>query len=445
MTAGGTSWNGGVTEETRMRTRYGVNQADQCWDFAVGEERKRIWSMLQEIDTRMIRLFLFDKGAPDPVAEWPVFASYVQAVLEVGAVPMITFAKLHRPLDDPRAVRWFANQCSDVVWGCMEQWGPEVVRDWYWCVWNEPNNAWISGDVSFEQYRRLYEAIATQVIRWVGPYLDGRKPKIGGPAIEGFQPFWMDWVWRFVNEIDNSLIGFLDWHCYGDWRDYGEEGAPSDPATYRALMMSKTAEYGVRARTIGQMLEGRGIENICGELNAHSHYTIPVRAGFNHSVFGATFYASALLHLLRAGVDAEMFWTGTEDEGGYGMMSSHGEPRPSFHAKRLIAQHIRYGDLLAFPEIEPDGRPIDFVVARGDDGRTSGLLVHLKDEPAAYQLAALDPRLADLPIVLKIDDARGDCVVVCDADGSVSFDGHGVAVATNASVETRSDRGDRRD
>ena len=144
MTAWESSSNGGAALESRMRTRYGVNQADQCRAFTVGEERARIRSMLQEIDTKMIRLFLFDKGAPDPVSAWPTFASHVQAVLDVGAVPMITFAKLHRPLDDPRAVRWFANQCSDVVWGCMEQWGPEVVRDWYWCVWNEPTNAWIS-------------------------------------------------------------------------------------------------------------------------------------------------------------------------------------------------------------------------------------------------------------------------------------------------------------
>src|SRR5262249_36286884 len=103
--------SGPLPGETRMRMLYGVNQADQCRDFALGADRERIWRLLREVDTRLIRLFLFDKGAPDPVTEWPVFASYVQAVLNVGAVPMITFAKLHRPLDDPRAVRWFANQC----------------------------------------------------------------------------------------------------------------------------------------------------------------------------------------------------------------------------------------------------------------------------------------------------------------------------------------------
>jgi hypothetical protein len=172
--------------ETRMQMMYGVNQADQCWDFALGEERERIWERLREIDTRLIRIFLFDKGAPDPVKEWKVFASYVQAVLNVGAVPMITFAKFRRPFDDPRAIRWFANQCADVVWSCIEQWGGEIVRNWYWCMWNEPNSAWIGGGLNFEQYRRIYEEVAHQILRWLKPHLGGRKALIGGPAVEGF-------------------------------------------------------------------------------------------------------------------------------------------------------------------------------------------------------------------------------------------------------------------
>src|SRR5205823_2989062 len=162
--------------------------------------------------TRMIRLFLFDKSAPDPVREWPMFASYVQAVLDVGAVPMITFAKLRRPLDDPRAIRWFATQCSDVVWSCIEQWGGETVRDWHWC---------------------------------------------------------------------------------GDWREHGEQGAPLDGDVHRALMLSVTAEYEARARAIGSLISGRGMLNICGELNTHSHYWTHVRERFNYSVFSAAFYTSA--------------------------------------------------------------------------------------------------------------------------------------------------------
>ncbi|HET8579471.1 MAG TPA: hypothetical protein VFL31_00585, partial [Nitrospiraceae bacterium] len=129
----------------RMQVRYGVKVAESWRRLAMGPQRDRIWTRLREIDTRIVGVPVFDKGAPDPVGDWPMFVSHVQAVLNVGATPMMTFGRFHRPFDDPRAVRWFANQCADVVWGCLEQWGGEAVRDWYWCIWNEPNNAWING------------------------------------------------------------------------------------------------------------------------------------------------------------------------------------------------------------------------------------------------------------------------------------------------------------
>jgi hypothetical protein len=418
--------------EIRMRLRYGVNQADECWTFARGPQRERILAQLREIDTRIIRLFLFDKWAPNPVTEWPVFASYVQAVLDVGAVPMITFAKCRRPVDDPRAIRWFAGQCADVVWGCIEQWGGQMVRDWYWCVWNEPNSDWIGGGLSFEQYRRIYEEVAQAVLRWLAPYLDRRKPLIGGPAVEGFQPFWMDWVWRFVNEIDDALIGFVDWHSYGDWREHGENGAPSDGATHRALIMSQTPQYELRTRAIATVLNDREILNICGELNTHSHWWAHVRARFNQSIFGAAYYASALLHLIRGGADAEMFWIGTEDRGGYGMMDKDGRPWPVFYAKRLCAQYIRYGDWISFPTWEQPRTPVDVVLARGEAGRRSALLVHLKDTVAAYALSELDADLADCRALLKIDAGTGNQVVEKPCDGTLTFEGYGVAVVTNA-------------
>jgi hypothetical protein len=417
--------------ERRMQLRYGVNQADACQAFAVGDNCERIQQNLRDIDSRVIRLFLFDKGAPDPVQEWPIFASYVNAVLKVGATPMITFAKMHKPVNDTQAVQEFADRCADVVRRCIIQWGGEAVGNWYWCVWNEPNNEWISGPVTFAEYRHIYEEIAKRCLRLLRPHLSGRKLLIGGPAVEGFQPFWLDWVWRFVNEIDNDLIGFVDWHYYGDWRDDGENNAPPDGVAHRRLLMGLINEYGTRARTIGSMLKGRDMLNICGELNCHSHYTRPVRERFNYSVFGAAYYAAAVLQLMRNDVDLEMFWVGTEDEGGYGMMNSYGEPWPSFFAKKLCAQYVRRGDRILFPTGENGNGSIDAVVSFGDDGRRSVFIVHQKEEVASYDLGSLASGAAGLTTLLKIDDGSKERIAGARCDGTVHFDGFGVAVATN--------------
>ena len=422
--------------ERRMQLRYGLNESGGWWHFARGPRRQRIWARWREVDTRVIRIFVFNEYAPDPVREWPAFAAYVQAVLNVGATPMITFAGFPPPFDDPRAVRWFAGRCADVAWNCIEQWGGEVVRDWYWCVWNEPNNDWIGGGLRFEQYRRIYEEVAQGVLRGLAPHLGGRKPRIGGPSVEGFQPFWLDWVWRFVNEIDPSLIGFVNWHRYADWRGHGEEGAPPDGATHRDLMMFQTLDYESRAQEVARLLQGSEVLNICGEWNAHSHAWPHVRARFNQSLFGAAYGASALLHLMRGGVDAEMLWTGTDDACGYGVLDAQATPTPLFHAKRLCAEYVRYGDWVWFPTGELGHPDVDVAVARGEDGRRSALLVHRKDQPATYALSELAGDLADGRTLLKIDGGTENRVVESAYDGTVAFAGYGVAVVTNAAPDT---------
>ncbi|HET8563520.1 MAG TPA: hypothetical protein VFM35_06580 [Candidatus Binatia bacterium] len=414
-----------------MRLRYGVNETVSWWHFALGPEHERIWARLQEMDTRIIRIFLFDKNAPDPVTHWHLFASYVQAVLNVGAVPMITFAKLSRPVDDARSVRWFAKRCGDVVWSCIEQWGGEVVRNWYWCVWNEPNNTWISGGLGFEQYRRIYEEVAEEILRWLSCYLRGRKLQLGGPSVEGFDPFWMDWIWRFVNEIDRTFIGFVNWHFYADWREHGEKGAPKDESVHRDLIMFQTQEYESRAHAVAHVMDKGKILNVCGEWNAHSHYLPHVRARFNQSMFGAAYGVSALLHLMRGGADAEMLWTGTDDACGYGVLDKDARPAPLFYAKALCAQYIRFGDWISFPLAQGTNPNLDIVVARGEDGRRSALLVNLKNETATYTVSELTGDAAGYNTLVKIDAGGGNQLIELSYDGKVSFSGYGVAVVTN--------------
>jgi hypothetical protein len=176
-------------------------------------------------------------------------------------------------------------------------------------------------------------------------------------------------------------------------------------------------------------VQGRDILNICGELNTHSHYTEQVRSKFNHSIFGATFYVAALLQLMRTDVYAEMFWTGNETGGGYGMMNRHGDPWPVYHAKKLCAQHVRTGDWISFPIDDKVVSGVDVVQARGK-GRHSALIVHLEDTAAEYGIGELTSVPAEYSQLLKLDVTTGGSVASRPFDGKVSFSGYGVAVVT---------------
>jgi len=415
---------------TVMHLRYGVNMADECQAFVAGARRGEVRERLRQIGTAVIRLFLFDKGGPDPVRDWPGFARHVDAVLAVGAVPMITFAKF-RPQDDPRSLRRFAGRCADVVWGCLEQWGPERVAGWWWGVWNEPNSNWVGEGLSFDRYRVVYEAVAEPLVALLHPHLAGRPPLIGGPAVDGFQPFWIDWIWRFLQEVDGGLAGFVDWHSYGDWRDRGETGAPADPGAFRALLLSRVPDFEDRTRAVARLIDRRPLLNVCSELNTHSHRLADVRARHNHSVLGGAFYAAALLRLMRGGADAELFWTGCEARGGYALLTGDATATPAYWAKWLVARHVRPGDHLSFPEARRSRPPVEVMVA-GDPGRRSVVIVHLADAPASYPLEDLVGDFDNRGVLLTLDEGTAGRIVRSEPGGKVRFDGPGVAVLTDA-------------
>jgi len=414
-----------------MRLCHGVNATLNWRAFVEGPRREQLWRRLRELETRVVRILAFDPRGPDLMGAWETFTPFVEAVLRSGAVPMVTFAQFEPPYDEPRAVRGYATRCAEIVQRCLDRWGGESVREWYWCVWNQPNSEWVSAGMTFELYRRIYEETASQLLSRLGPHLMGRRPRLGGPAVDGFQPFWHDWVWRFVHELDNALVGFVAWHRYGDWREPGAWGAPAEEPIFRSLLLARTAEYQSRALCVSRWVQGRGIQNICGEWNAHSHHEARVSRRFNQTTFGAAYGASTLLHLAWGGADLELFWSATDDGGPFGLMIGAGNPTPGFHVRRLFAHHVRHGDRLSFP-LGPDYHDLDLVVAHGSGGRWSALLVHKTDEPARYPVADwidVPPSCRRLSI---LGGERGEGTVEAGFEGSVAFRGYGVAVVTNA-------------
>ena len=439
-----------------MQLRYGFNEIDGWAAFSMGEHRERIHRRLRLMGTKVIRVFVFDKPVPDPFKEWHWFAAVLQAVLDAGAKPMVTFAKFHPPYDNPANIRNFVARCCEIVWSCIEQWGGDEVKDWYWCVWNEPNNPDIGGDVSYAQYRRIYVEVAEAVLGLLEPHLGGRKARLGGPAIDGTQrAFWMDWIAQLVTDVDDRMVGFVNWHMYADWRPAVPSetvsaklwDAPDSPngEAFLALTMAQTPQYEARARGVARLLRGRDILNVCGELNVVAHHEHSFTLGLNQNAFGAAYYASALIHLIRGGAELEMRWTATSKgldwgarDDAYGLMSVCGEPTAACLAKQLFAQHVQYGDWIRFPPHRPDAPDVDAIVAWNAEGRRSGVFVNTTAKPQVLAVSGWDEGLRDCVEVLRVDANTGNRVARDPFDGSVRLNGYGIAVATNA-AETEVD------
>ena len=395
----------------RMRLHYGLSE-NNLWSECISAHD--VADRVREAAAQIVRLSVEDDCAESH--SWHRFETYITGVLAAGAVPMVTLSKFGRPYADADAIRWFADSASGLVRRSIDRWGPETVRDWFWCLGNQPNSDWINAGLTFDLYRGLYEAAAESVAGCLAPYLDGRKALVGGPGIDGFQPFWMDWVYRFVNEIDNRLISFVVWHRYGDWRQPGDWGAPKEEATFRALLMSRSVEYETRSRAVGRMLKGRGILNVCGELNAHSDQYAALSGPLNRTEFGAAYYGSSLIHLMRGGADIEM------------LCSAAPGATPQHLAKQLCASFIRAGDDLAFPELPNALGRADIVLATGLGLPLSAFLVHRRDEAFTLSLQDDVPMLEQCRHVLKIDATTKGKIVESHFDDVLRMEGYGVAV-----------------
>lgn len=445
-----TGVNSQVASVRRMQMRYGFNEINGWWAMSLGPHAEKIRARLRLMDTHAIRLFVFDQPVPSPVKEWGYFQAHIQAILACGARPMITFAKFEPPYDRAFNFNRFVDRCRDVVWGCKEVWGGEVIRDWYWCIWNEPNNRIVGGDLTFDQYKPIYQQTASAILEILGPDLDGRKALIGGPSIDGtHRSYWMDWVLRMMTDFDDKLVGFVNWHSYGDWRPAVPSASlalemwnsPDAPRglDFEMLLMAQTPQYEARASGVARLLQGRNVLNVCGELNTISHHENYYTLGMNQNAIGAAYYASALIHLIRGGADLEMRWTATGHDDAYELLSRHGTPTVAGLAKQLFTQHVRYGDYIRFPESRTRDTAIDAILAWNDAGRCSCVFVNTSHRTVTLSAGDWDADLSVCNETLKLDRVTHDRVVAVPFDGAVTIDGYGIAVVTNFARETTID------
>lgn len=430
----------------RNRLRYGFNEIDGWPGFAFSEKRDEIHRRLRLMNTEIVRIFVFDKPVPDPFKKWSFFSAVVDGVLASGAKPMITFARFAPPFTDPVKIGRYVARASEIVWSCIEQWGGGEVKDWYWCVWNEPNNPDVGGNLGYVDYLAIYQAIAGPIVALVGPHARDGRVLIGGPSVDGTQrAYWLDWIARLVNDVDESMLAFVNWHMYADWRPAVPSNTvkvklvddPESPhgEVFEGLAMAQTPQYEARARSVGRLIADRDIFNFCGELNTIAHHEHVFTAGLNRNVFGAAYYASAIINLMRGGADLEMRWTATSKhwqgvDDAYGLLGNLGNPTPAALVKQLVAQHVRRGDLVRFPDADPSLPGIDSVIARNAEGRLSVVIVNTLPQSREIDLATLGSGLENCRDLVRLDGGTSERVVRMTRHGAVRIDGYGVVIVS---------------
>ncbi len=409
-----------------MHLRYGLNIGDHWRDPACGPPREDLITRIRDAGTALVRVFPGISGK-SPAEHWKEFAGFFDMIQRTGAAPMIAFP-CPQPWNDAEAVQMFSKWCGEFVDRSVDRWGQRAVASWFWSIGDEPNSPWTNGGLTFEGYRDIYQTTAYAIRQRLGSP-EGR-PRIGGPCVDGFQPFWFDWIWRFAEEVDDSLIGFVAWNRYGDWREPGAWSAPTDPDVFERLLLSRTGEYWSRAEAVRALLEGRGILNLCTELNAHSHTNPAVSSRFNQGQFGAAYYGAALIDLMRGGADGEFLWAGACDDGPYGALDARGAPTPTYEAKKLIAQNVGFGDVISFPlDLDPDP-DFDGVVASDEANRKVAVVVHLGPGARELELGRW-PELSAFSQMTLVGGGDGGRVRTDVLQTRLAFDGYGVALLHN--------------
>ncbi len=434
------------------RLRYGFNEIDGWPGFAFSDNCSEIHRRMALMNTEIVRLFVFDKPVPDPFKRWDFFAAVVEAVLACGAKPMITFAKFEPPHDDPVRIERFVKRSTEIVWNCLEQWGGEEVKDWYWCVWNEPNNPDVGGNLSYRDYLTIYRAVAGPVVELLAPHTNGARVRIGGPSIDGTQrAYWLDWIAQLLADVDDDHLAFVNWHMYGDWRPAApvetvkvklvdDPASPNGPV-FESLVMARTPQYDARARSVARLIGEREILNFCGELNTIAHHEHAFTGGLNRDVFGAAYYASALLNLMRGGADLEMRWTATSKhwfgrDDAYGLVTNDGVPTPAALAKQIIAQHVGRGDLIRFPDLDPRLSGVDIVLARAENGRKSCVIVNTGPNKRQIDLTRDGLGAESYQDTLRLDASTDGRVARMKTTGTITIEGYGLVVLSEDTSQT---------
>lgn len=264
----------------------------------------------------------------------PLFTtSFVPSAMAAGPTTVFTTKGYTCP---PRDWRQWENFVRESVSHAVDRYSLDVVRQWYFEAWNEPNlHGWFWGGTK-DDFMRFWQ-VTHHAIKSVDASL-----RVGGPSTGR-----ADWLAEFVefSRKHDCPADYLITHIYNNDSSVGDALAPFDGPQEDKSSKSPNFATGVMrgVRTLVNDLGFKG-ELHWNEWGRFYHAVEPRREDASEAAF--------IVRLLdRASQEADVFsyWClsdiydqvgyGREAfHGGYGLLSLQGLRKPAYHAFQLLGR-----------------------------------------------------------------------------------------------------------
>lgn len=373
--------------EYRLDLNAATRSLDHYWELCVGsghaalalreDYRRQLERCAKELGFRYVRfhgLFCddmsvclkpgrFSRSTEEYILSWTNIDSVFDFLISINMKPFVELGFMPgaltsgkctifhynahtSPPDDYGKWQWLI---EEFVKHCVERYGTDEVRTWYFEVWNEPNLGGREAEHGFfggnmEDYFRLYDAAAAG-IKGVDPAL-----RVGGPATAD-----NSWVAELVQHCrDNSVpLDFVTTHNYATDLNSGIKHGPKreDFAKQVSGEQAKTLNI-AKMRSWANIPRGiltewaKETRKEAGELPLIYTEWHPSGGELSDGPFGSSFTVKTLLDN-HGIVEGYSYWTFTDifEEmgmqyipyaGTFGMQTVQGIPKAPYNAFRLL-------------------------------------------------------------------------------------------------------------
>lgn len=349
--------------------------------------RKQLKELTGHIPFRYIRfhgifndemMVYSEDGQGNPIYNWSYVDKLYDFLLEQGVRPFVELSFMPSLLarseetifwwrgnisPPSNLAKWEALVC-EFIRHCLNRYGLDEVKSWYFEVWNEPDLAGVCWAGSKEEYFAFYEA-TVRVIKAVSPVL-----KAGGPAM-GYGSLWNDtWAEEFLDYCSKNDVP-LDFFSFHIYSEYPRLKVDEESLT-KIMPPSFYKESIDRLHRKLHALQYGDVEIHITEWN----FSLYDRNLLHDTMFMAPFVIYHAMNTLSE-VKALAYWAFTDvfEEsivpnspfyGGFGLINRDGLKKPSYYAFELLQ---KLGEELL---VKDDG----YVMTRKNDGSLQLLLYH---------------------------------------------------------------------